>query len=97
MLKIAKRPATEAPRGCVRADLRAEVAFKLYQWPPTYAFLRACMLDAYAAAVRDLPAPVVDLGCGDGRFATALIECVSFPNWPAHWTGMRATCGALPR
>jgi SAM-dependent methyltransferase len=54
---------------------RAQVALRLYQWPPSYAFLRACMLDAYAAAGYDLLPPVIDLGCGDGRFAMALSEC----------------------
>jgi ubiquinone/menaquinone biosynthesis C-methylase UbiE len=53
----------------------ADVALRLYPWPPSYAFLRSCMIDAYATALHDLPEPVVDLGCGDGRFATVLIEC----------------------
>jgi ubiquinone/menaquinone biosynthesis C-methylase UbiE len=56
-------------------EVRAQVALRLYQWPPSYAFLRACMLDAYAAAGCDLRPPIIDLGCGDGRFAMALSEC----------------------
>jgi SAM-dependent methyltransferase len=66
----------DAPASPPAADRYAGVVSALYPWPPSYAFHRSCMLEAYAAAaVHDLPGPVIDVGCGDGRFATALIAC----------------------
>jgi SAM-dependent methyltransferase len=71
-MKRRSEPMTASPQ---QMERHTEVALKLYEWPPSYAFLRACMLDAYAAAIHNPPTPIIDIGCGDGRFATALIEC----------------------
>ena len=50
------------------------VAGRLYYWRPTVALSRAFMLEEYARAGLRLERPIIDLGCGDSRFALALRE-----------------------
>ena len=50
------------------------VATRAYPFRPSRAWIRACMLEAYAALRPGLDHPVADLGCGDGQFAQALVE-----------------------
>ena len=50
------------------------VASRAYPFRPSRAWIRACMLEAYAALRPGLEHPVADLGCGDGQFAQALVE-----------------------
>lgn len=48
------------------------VAGRLYYWKPALALSRAFMLEEYARAGLPLAQPLLDLGCGDSRFALAL-------------------------
>lgn len=50
------------------------LALATWSWPPSYPFLRACLLEAYAGLGSRIEPPVIDLACGDGRFARALVE-----------------------
>ncbi|MDW8370476.1 MAG: class I SAM-dependent methyltransferase [Geminicoccaceae bacterium] len=50
------------------------IALSTWSWPPSYPFLRACLLEAYASLRLEVTPPVLDLACGDGRFARALVE-----------------------
>lgn len=50
------------------------LALATWSWPPSFPFLRACLLEAYAGLGIETQPPVLDLACGDGRFARALVE-----------------------
>ncbi len=50
------------------------LALVTWPWPPSFPFLRACLLEVYAELGLAAEAPVLDLACGDGRFAQALVE-----------------------
>ena len=50
------------------------IAVKHYYWKPGKAFFHCFELEEYAQADISLKHPIMDLGCGDGTFATMLQE-----------------------
>lgn len=62
------RPAP--PGGAILA-----LAREIYPERPSYAYMRACLLDRYARLDVWRQGRIADIGCGDGRFGLALARC----------------------
>lgn len=64
----------DRPVSTAREARSLALALATWSWPPSYPFLRACLLEAYAGLGLETDPPVLDLACGDGRFARALVQ-----------------------